>query len=85
MKPEQLRAVIAENVRTRRQSLGLSLATLGAAVDVTHSRMSQLEHARGSVPCDLLAKVAEALETEPSVLLTPHAFASKKKSMAHSA
>lgn len=85
MKPEQLREVIADNVHARRKSLGLSLVRLGEAVEVSHARISQLEHARGSVPCDLLAKIAEALDTEPSVLVTPFAFASKKKSLAHSA
>ena len=79
MKPEQLRKVIADNVRSRRNALGISLEKLGASADVTHARISQLEHARGSVRCDLLAKLAEALDTEPSVLLTPGAFAIKKK------
>lgn len=84
MTPLQIRNILGENVKNRRLSLGLTLQTLGDSVGVSNPRIWQIEHGKGAVPVDLLAKLADALDTQPAVLLTANAF-SGKKSLANSA
>jgi transcriptional regulator with XRE-family HTH domain len=81
MTPRQIRNLLGSNVRNRRLALGFTLHQLGNAAGVSYARISQIEHGSGAAPVDLLAHLAEALDTQPAVLLTPEAFA-KKKSLA---
>ncbi len=84
MTPDQIRSILGENVKNRRLAMEMTLQELGDLVGVSNPRIWQIEHGRGAVPVDLLAKLADSLDTQPAVLLTANAFA-KKKSLAHSA
>lgn len=72
MQPEELRRVIANRVRTRRHELGLTQVQLAERLGVTQPYVARLESIRdeGSLGTDVLAKLAEALQTSPSALLS---------------
>ncbi len=84
MTAAQIRQLLGENIRNRRVAMRFTLRSLGEAIGVSHARISQIEHGDGRTPVDLLATLAEALDTQPSILLTANAFAGKK-SLANSA
>jgi transcriptional regulator with XRE-family HTH domain len=72
VKPEELRRVIANRVRTRRHELGLTQVQLAERLRVKQPYVAQIEDVKddGSLGTDVLAKLAEALQTSPSALLS---------------
>jgi transcriptional regulator with XRE-family HTH domain len=72
VQPSQLRQTFAERVRRRRKELGLSQVDLAHRLGVTQPSVARLESMAdgGPVGTDVIARVAEALETAPSALLS---------------
>ena len=74
MQPEQLRKILAANLRRRRKDLGLKQIDAAAKAGVTQAYWAQLESGDRVPQFDKLALLAEALRTTPDALLTPEIF-----------
>lgn len=74
MQANELRTILADNVRCRRQELGLTQKALAESVGVTQPRIAQIESGIASIPADSLAAFAESLGTTPAALVTPGNF-----------
>ncbi len=72
MQPSELVMVFADNVRRIRKSLGLTQSELAERLDVHVPYISDLERGIKSPYLGNIAKLAEALEVEPSDLLLTH-------------
>ena len=71
---EDLRAILATNIRERRRSLGLTQTQLAVRLDATQPYVAQLERGAVAARIDQLGKIAEALETTAAQLLTADIF-----------
>lgn len=74
MPPDQLKQIIRENIRARRAEQGLTQADLAILMGVTAPAISQIERGYTSLSVEMLAKIADALAVQPSMLLVEHAF-----------
>jgi transcriptional regulator with XRE-family HTH domain len=73
MQAQELANVFRANMRTRRNALGISQTRLADALHVPQSYVSDLERGRISPNVTTLAALAEALDTTPSLLISPSA------------
>ncbi|WP_273184093.1 helix-turn-helix domain-containing protein [Hyphomonas adhaerens] len=64
-----IREVFAQNLRRLRRAKGLSQEELAYRADIDRTYVSLLERRVYSASIDILAKLAEALEVAPDVLL----------------
>tara|TARA_R110002051_G_scaffold32562_3_gene73455 strand:- start:17055 stop:17273 length:219 start_codon:yes stop_codon:yes gene_type:complete len=64
-----IREVFAQNLRRLRRAKGLSQEELAYRADIDRTYVSLLERRVYSASIDTLAKLAEALEVTPDVLL----------------
>ena len=65
----QLRNVLARNVRARRKELALSQEELAFEAEIDRTYVSQIERSTINPSLMVLYKVARALETEVPILL----------------
>ena len=65
----QLRNVLARNVRARRKELALSQEELAFEAEIDRTYVSQIERSTINPSLMVLYKVARALETEGPILL----------------
>lgn len=77
MPPDKLKEIIRANIKVRRAQLVPSLTQAGLAerIGTTQAAVAQIERGHTSVSIEMLAKIADALETQPSLMLTKDAFA----------
>lgn len=71
VEPEQLRAVIAAQIRARAKAKNLSLVALAKAANVTQSHVYAVVAGEKSPTADWLAKIAAVLGCPPHELLRP--------------
>ena len=71
MQADELKRVFRDNLRTRREELGLTQVALADRLGVGQPYISDLEAGRKRPLVDTLADIAEALETTPAFFLTP--------------
>jgi transcriptional regulator with XRE-family HTH domain len=74
-----LRRVYAANLRRFRYAKGLSQEELAYEADVNRTYISKLETGATYVGLEILGKIAEVLEVEPSAFLVPHKRGSRGK------
>jgi len=65
----QLRKVLARNVRSRRKELALSQEELAFEAEIDRTYVSQIERSTINPSLMVLYKVAQALQTEVPILL----------------
>lgn len=73
-KPPAPAAVLAQNVRKRREALGLSQEELASASRLNAPSLSRIENAQGGergVGLGRIERLAKALRCTPAELLTP--------------
>jgi len=70
MQPEKLRKLYGENVKVRRKELGLTQQALADRLDVTQAYVAGIEAGKSWPYAGTFAKMAEALNTSPSALLS---------------
>jgi transcriptional regulator with XRE-family HTH domain len=70
MKPEELYVVLSRNLKARRQELAMTQQQLATDSGVTQSAISRVERGDPTMSLATLAKLAEALHTSPSALLS---------------
>jgi transcriptional regulator with XRE-family HTH domain len=75
MDPADLQALIATNLRARRQELGLTTTAAAARAGISCAYWSQLESGVRIPSIRLLATLADALATTPDALLCAGIFA----------
>ena len=74
----QLRNVLAQNVRARRKELALSQEELAFEAEIDRTYVSQIERSTINPSLLVLHKVARALQTEvPALLLVPQEAATR--------
>lgn len=71
MSPNELQAVFSRNIKTERKKLGMSQMELAEKADLSVGFISEIERGRRWGTSDTFARIADALETEPSTLLSP--------------
>ncbi len=74
MQPEELSHVVAENLKTRREELGLTQQQVAEAAEITQAQYSRIEAGKSSPTLATLARIASALRISPDALLTPKIF-----------
>jgi transcriptional regulator with XRE-family HTH domain len=67
--PEAVR--IGATIRTLRESIGLTLKELGAAVGRDHSHLSRVERGEKKAPRALCIAIARALGVPPAAIISP--------------
>lgn len=67
----ELRAILAWHIRTRRVELGWSQEALALACDLDRTYVSAVERSVWNVSLSNIEKIAEALGVEPWTLLVP--------------
>lgn len=68
---QNITKIVGENIRLLRRSKGLSQEKLAEMAGVSGSYIGYLERGERTPSLDLLAKIAEALDVELTMLLTP--------------
>ena len=63
--------ILGQNIRHYRQAKGITQEKLAEIVDVSGSYIGYLERGEKSPSLDLLFKIANTLNIEPAILLTP--------------
>ena len=63
-----IKMIVAENVRKRRRNLGLSQGKLAKRAGISAKCISQIENGHNTTLA-IVAKIANALEVEPPLLL----------------
>ncbi|MCH9685170.1 MAG: helix-turn-helix transcriptional regulator [Deltaproteobacteria bacterium] len=71
VEPEELRAVIASQIRGKAKAKKLSVVALAKAARVTQSHTYAVLAGEKSPTADWLAKIAKALDCQPYELLRP--------------
>ncbi|WP_300038567.1 helix-turn-helix transcriptional regulator [uncultured Roseobacter sp.] len=59
------------NIQELRRDRGLSQEALAHAAEINRGYFGKLENAKYAVSVDMLEKIAEALDVDPSALLKP--------------
>jgi transcriptional regulator with XRE-family HTH domain len=70
VQPDELRQLFQRNMKARRQELGLSQDDVAKRAGVEQTYISDLEMGKKRPLIDSLAKLATALDTTPSALLS---------------
>ena len=81
VQPQQLHAVFRHNLRERRRELRLSQIDLAQRAGLEQAHISQLERGKLNPNLGTLAKIAEALDTTPSALLSTIRIGGEKNSV----
>lgn len=68
---DNIRDVVGKNIRFYRQAKGFTQERLAEKIDISSSYIGYLERAQKCPSLELLAKISEALDIEPSLLLSP--------------
>lgn len=71
MSDENLRQVLAQNIKRRRKELGITQARLAEYADISETHMNSLERSETWIGETTFQKIAEALHTKPYKLLIP--------------
>lgn len=66
----RLRTVLAVNLRKLRAQKKLSQESLAALADINRNYVGMLEREQFSATIDIIEKLADALDVEPTTLLT---------------
>lgn len=66
---ENAKPVLAQNVKRRRQEVGLSQEALALSADVDRTYVSQIERGIGNPSLLILCKICAVLTVEPAELL----------------
>jgi len=74
MKPDELREVLRSNLRARRLELGLTQKEAAARAGITQPYWTQLETGVRVPQFDLIATLADSLQTTPDALLSRDIF-----------
>ena len=74
MQPEEMVQIVAENLKARREELGLTQKQVAEAAEITQAQYSHIENGRGAPSLQTLVKLASALRTTPDSLLRPKVF-----------
>lgn len=80
MQPEELRRLYGSNVRARRKELGLTQDELAVSLGVTQAYIAAIEAGVSWPRIAIFAKLAEALQTSPSALLSADGIFSEIRS-----
>lgn len=72
LQPDELNGVFCANMRNARMRLGLTQNQLAKKLTVAQSYISELEAGKKRPLVETLAELADALDTTPAKLLTPH-------------
>lgn len=67
----RLRTVLAVNLRKLRAQKKLSQESLAALADINRNYVGMLEREQFAATIDIIEKLADALDVEPTTLLTP--------------
>ncbi len=67
----KLRVRVGLNIQELRRDRGLSQEALAHAAEINRGYFGKLENAKYAVSVDMLEKIAEALDVDPSALLKP--------------
>jgi len=70
MQPSELHAIFRTNLRTRRIELGFTQIMLAKVTGIDQVHISMLERGARNANLATLAKLAEALDTTPSAMLS---------------
>jgi transcriptional regulator with XRE-family HTH domain len=63
--------IFGENVRRVRKERGMSLEALAHEVGLAYSYMGQIERGQRNPTLDVVERIAEVLDAQPLMLLTP--------------
>jgi transcriptional regulator with XRE-family HTH domain len=74
MQPEELTLTLTRNIRARRKELGITQVELAERTGFTQGAISAFERGDSVPSIATLAKLAEALETQPDALLRTDVF-----------
>lgn len=74
MTGDQLRAIFRDNLKLRRNELGLTQTAAAARAEIAQAYWAQMEAGNRYPGPDALAKLATALNTTPDALLSPSIF-----------
>ena len=74
MQPETLTKRIGENIRRRREELGMTQSALAGQLGMNQGYISDVEAGKRAPRIATIAKLAEILETPPSHLLECQTF-----------
>lgn len=74
MQPEELARTITRNIRARRKELEITQVELAERTGISQATISQFERGEASPSVPSIAKLAEALETQPDALLRIDVF-----------
>jgi len=80
MLPKELETVFRQNLRLRREELGMTQTDLAEAAGLPQPHISALEVGKRSPSLQTIARLATALRCPPSWLLDPPAVAVPEKS-----
>ena len=69
LKPKRLQKVLSDNIKKYRKEQKLSQEKLALASGVDRSYMSEIERCLANPSLDLILKISNALDIEPSKLL----------------
>lgn len=69
LQPKRLQKVLSDNIKKYRKDKKLSQEKLALASGVDRSYMSEIERCLANPSLDLLLKISNALDVEPSKLL----------------
>lgn len=74
MKPSELRAIFAKNLRMLRKDKDMTQAELADLIGIKQPSIAALEAAEAAPSFETLVKVAEIFKTAPDVLLRADTF-----------
>ncbi|WP_353851155.1 helix-turn-helix transcriptional regulator [Shinella sp.] len=73
MRPMRMAQILGENVRKVRLERGMTLESLAIEVGLAYSYMGGIERGQKNPTLAVVERIAEALNVEPVLLLTPNA------------
>jgi transcriptional regulator with XRE-family HTH domain len=79
-KPQDLRTILAQNIRKARKSLHISQTKLAECADISVSHILDIEYCKTWVSDKTLKNIAQALNIEAYELLIPERPANENKS-----
>ena len=77
---EDMRQVVARNLRRIRQDRSLTQEELSFRAEVDRSYISQLENGQYAASVEMLAKLAKALNVEPAAFFEPPPKRARRRS-----
>ena len=74
MQPDELKKVIADNIKSRRVELGLTQCDIAEKLHVSQPHVANLENGTRCPSVEMLARLAEVLQTNPGTLMAEGSF-----------